>query len=108
MVDDPFSAGLSTKTSPMTSCGKVVENNDTFMGLVDHAGPSPLFSRFIQSVSCRSESSKDTPTCLEIFLKLRKLKTKPNGRLRRSTGIPIHLVHPHLDMSTPILSSKMF
>ena len=24
-----------------------------------------------------------------------QLKTKPNGRLRRSTGIPIHLVHPH-------------
>ena len=24
----------------------------------------------------------DTPTCLQIFLKLRKLKTKPNGRLQ--------------------------
>ena len=50
MVDDLFSAGLSTKTSSMTSCGKLVENNDTSMGLVDHAGPSPLFSQFIPSI----------------------------------------------------------
>ena len=65
MVDDLFSAGLSTKTSSTTSCGKLVENNDTFMGLVDHAGPSPLFSRFIPSISCRSESSNKSLVVLD-------------------------------------------
>jgi len=65
MVDDLFSAGLSTKTSSMTSCGKLLENNDTSIGLVDQTGLSPLFSQFIPSISCRSESSNKSLVVLD-------------------------------------------
>ena len=37
--------------------------------------------------------SKETPTCLQVFLKLCKLKTKPNGSLGRSTGRANHCEH---------------
>ena len=36
--------------------------------------------------------SKETPTCLVIFLILRKLKTKPNGPLGSSTQAELTIV----------------
>ena len=38
------------------------------------------------------EGVKETPTCLVIFLILRKLKTKPNGPLGSSTQAELTIV----------------
>ena len=67
------------------------------------SSPLPLFTSLYLS-SCWSTMSpyltlsnlilliKETPTCLVIFLILRKLKTKPNGPLGSSTQAELTIV----------------
>ena len=43
-------------------------------------------------VKTSKDTSKETPTCLVIFLILRKLKTKPNGPLGSSTQAELTIV----------------
>ena len=44
------------------------------------------------TISKTIKSDKETPTCLVIFLILRKLKTKPNGPLGSSTQAELTIV----------------
>ena len=44
---------------------------------------------------------KDPPSSLQISVKIRYQGTKPNGRLRRSTGIAIHCEYQPNQISEP-------
>merc|ERR1711978_882168 len=46
-------------------------------------------------------SYKDPPSSLQISSKIRYQETKPNGRLRRSTGIAIHCEYQPNQISEP-------
>ena len=49
----------------------------------------------------RVEINKDPPSSLQIPSKIRYQETKPNGRLRRSTGIAIHCEYQPNQISEP-------
>ena len=50
---------------------------------------------------CKKELGKDPPSSLQISSKIRYQKTKPNGCLRRSTGIAIHCEYQPNQISEP-------
>ena len=54
-----------------------------------------------EQYSVRHGNSKDPPSSLQISSKIRYQETKPNGRLRRSTGIAIHCEYQPNQISEP-------
>ena len=55
----------------------------------------------VKSCAISNLTSKDPPSSLQISVKIRYQGTKPNGRLRRSTGIAIHCEYQPNQISEP-------
>jgi len=87
----------------MVSHGRCLTGKDIILVCRIVQTSTILYALRKASIYCEVHSNmcKDPPSSLQISSKIRYQETKPNGRLRRSTGIAIHCEYQPNQISEP-------